>query len=658
MVPSGLVAGSAPFHRLKLATERHRESSNASSFTLADSPVSVSTSSVISGQRSHPDNYSTTSVNTTIAPSSPVDICPPVLKRLSFGQTSLLAPPQLYKASPGTASSLGRDILAFPMPPPVQTAAKKHNLDAQQDAWNAGHLLHTMRSPKADRKQSDHRTPDGDSTLHDFQEKDLVFPHAEQNDCEPAWSDTQSNIDPTPFEIFGGKTAEYVKYSLKPSVREKGSSVNKSFDASPLPLDRGDDPPQPDGREFEMAALRRQVEQLQYLLMKRADESEASANTCVPVQAYYPNMASTKLPDHHLYTFKSPPVTESRSATDAARHQQESPDSQLAHLASKVAHLENMIHRAGLGHRSEPRLDQDSRRLRSNGRSKSLEQYYFDELEDPRSYLHAPYPLAYHSHQQSLTSQSSERTTPIPANIFTSPESEYEPRVSFQADAAPKRRDRALSRQASASTVSSRYGFSFNATPARVCGSEAVVGGGGQLEHVAGSLYRPVRQPSVSFSSPNNSMGRKVAFMPPAQIYLDGDNRPVIFRDGKYLPLSQAFPEAVYVKGQPSASSSRVPDTASETARPVPATGRAARVYPHSSMPVLSSSSPPPATHKSYGTVGGGLHSRSLTGLLGKHKIKKQQQQHNKEDILVEDAGAGLKMRTGPGRGRMLVKGQ
>lgn len=531
-------------------------------------------------------------------------------------------------------------------------------------------------------------------------------------DFEPAWSDTMSSIDPAPLEIARSTNGSHSSLTLTAS----GSGPMQPFLVSGPPATGGESdrgwstaetktppsPPKlssatstPDGRDFEVAALKRQVEQLQYLLARRAQEDEAAAmadrgpannstehGIAVPTRPFRESLTNRGL--HRLEDNHANPSYPLRTMLGSPE-----PMPDVGQLAKKVAELELIVQGTpARSHRRPPRSVTDPGVLLSrpehaawyephpagwhpdtSGGSGGLEAVPVPVApaqillpvpsRAPAHYAVMNQPRPRFSSSTTAGGREACRSPRPVASSVKSAEStrRYEPR--------PVGRPPHLTHQSSSSTVSTQHNFSYNVTPTtRQSGELACRNASRELDHVgagyddAGGLAIPTVSNSAppSAASSASSRGRRVAFMPPAQIFLDGDNRPLIYRDGQYISLSQAFPEPVYRHGQSSSPAGRNPGA-----------GTVPLSSPTCSARLLSSSPPP---NRGSGNGNGGLHAITLAGLFGKAKGRKHQNgvlgsgvggrssqwQAESGQQGSGSTGSGGKMVVGPGRGRMLVK--
>ncbi|CAO1627569.1 unnamed protein product [Parajaminaea phylloscopi] len=540
-----------------------------------------------------------------------------------------------------------------------------------------------------------------------------------EDDFEPAWSDTLSATDPVPF-YPGARcrapeptTPDTVKLEpAEPSRRASDTGVSEVKERwgppSVLPA-RPVSPPidaptaqgrrrSQDARYFEFAALKRQVEQLQYLLAKRAGEDDAAAAAAVdevhplphewPLDAFQDHLAASwqhqQIHNHATYMeqdrshdLNGRPIPFSGGAGRGEGVGPE-PLTDMASLARKIADLEAMVQGRLAVERRGTNIDAPTHlSYASHAPYTATRNHGFDVDAamthvppqffvpfSPGTLMQAQYPLYDGARAERLPasagngrSQPHRHATAMPMQM--APQSSHTShRVHVVAqDSSPAQRGRTMS----SSTASTRQNFSYNVTPSvpgprqhntSVRASARTRENSGKQVTSAERSNSVGRNSNAPSASSSLSSGRRVAFMPPAQIFLDGDNRPLIFRDGRYISLSQAYPEPVYKHGQSSSSTSR------------PQTGSSIAPAPTSISLPTSPRLPPTPSRRQHGeSSGGGLHQMTLAGLIGKaarHKKNAGGMNPRQEEILEEDAGSGLgagkKMVVGPGRGRMLVK--
>ncbi|CAO1618953.1 unnamed protein product [Jaminaea pallidilutea] len=389
-------------------------------------------------------------------------------------------------------------------------------------------------------------------------------------------------------------------------------------------------------QQFEIDALKRQVEQLRYLLRKRSEEDDASGlrvHSQENLQIYESplNRGMQRLDEDvdHRYS----PNTPLRDETS----------SQLAALAEKVAQLDAKLSSSpvrsywgvascqGLAADALSPADSVSSYGRPGDSQRNLHhgRHSLDHGRQRPAAFVAQYASA-------VPPMQTVAEVPIATSSFSADGGEWIPLTyAVPGDRDPHLpRSNALHRQLSSPALHRDMRRSEESARRKRSSS-------------------PWPSPAPSVSS------RSVAFRSPVDIYLDGANQPVVRREGRYVPLSEAFPAPVYRNG-PTQSSSSVRSSFEKASRREEHQATSTKVSKKrcdtdEAADGPTSSSTNKTAERADDT--GGLHSRSHTrlrsmrGRLSSPRLSKDVQ----GDDVEEKAAAAFKVRMGPGRGRMSV---
>lgn len=421
--------------------------------------------------------------------------------------------------------------------------------------------------------------------------------------------------------------------SSESKSRRKDSGLLRS---EPEPQCCAADPRKVIEQQFEIEALKRQVEQLRYLLRKRSEEDEA-AGIRIPSQ-------------EHLQSYESP-LNRGMQRLDGDIDSRYSPNttprddtpSQLAALVEKVAQLDAKLSSSPVsshwGMASCQGLAADalspadsvssygrpgpSHRRLDRGRH-SLDQGWQRPAAFVAQYPSAPSPM------QALAE------VPVATSSFNADRREWIP-LTY---AVPGARDPHLPLTSVLHRQLSSPSLRRETRPSE-------------------DISRRKRSPSPWPSPAPSVSSRSVAFRSPVDIYLDGANQPVVRREGRYVPLSEAFPAPVY-RNRPTQDSSSARSSFEKASRreehQVTSTKASKkRCDTDEAAEGQASSSANRTAERADDT--GGLHSRSharlrsMRGRLSSPRLSKDVQGDDGE----EKAAAAFKVRMGPGRGRMSV---
>lgn len=387
-------------------------------------------------------------------------------------------------------------------------------------------------------------------------------------------------------------------------------------------------------QQFEIDALKRQVEQLRYLLRKRSEEDGASGlrvHSQEDLQFHESplNRGMQRLDEDvdHRYSLNTPLRDETSS--------------QLAALAEKVAQLDAKLSTSpvrshwgmaqGLAADALSPADSVSSYGRPGHSQRNLHhgRHSLDHGRQRPAAFVAQYPSV-------VPPMQTVAEVPIATSSFSADGREWIP-LTY---AVPGARDphlpltSVLHRQLSSPSLRRETRFSED-------------------------ISRRKRSPSPWPSPAPSVSSRSVAFRSPVDIYLDGANQPVVRREGRYVPLSEAFPAPVY-RNRPTQSSSSARSSFEKASRreehqatSIKASKK--RCDTDEAADGQASSSVNRTAERADDT--GGLHSRSharlrsMRGRLSSPRLSKDVQADDGE----EQAAAAFKVRMGPGRGRMSV---